>query len=72
MSFDSYSLGKQVGNAKQVMPPGYVLWWLEGHYLWQHENDVDQGHISVDRWWVYRCAWKHYRSRLQAASKGDG
>jgi hypothetical protein len=63
VSFDSFSLGTKVGNAKQVMPPGYVLWWLEGHYLWRHDNDIDEGAITVDRWQAYREAWVYYHKR---------
>lgn len=41
------------------LPPGYRIAQLDsGHYLWT-KDDLTEGRISWDRWWVRRCAFEH-------------
>lgn len=49
------------------LPPGYRVVQLDsGHYVWM--TDTAEGLISVDRWWVRRCAFAH--AAKSAAKEG--
>lgn len=51
------------------LPPGYKVIQLDsGHFMWVLNGEVE-GPISVDRWWVRRCAFAHYEEQR---SKKEG
>ncbi len=53
------------------LPSGYRIVQLDsGHFLWVRDcgnGDHDkEGLISVDKWWVRRCAFMHAAGELEA------
>lgn len=58
----NYEIGRQVGNSKQLLPPGYSLHRSEGYFfvtLGKSESGIDW-----NKWRLYRWAWAHYRKTL--------
>lgn len=58
-----YRIGAQVGNAKQVMPPGYSLWFVDDHYMWVEDSTERESGADWNRWRVRRSAWTDYEER---------
>lgn len=53
---------RQVGNKKQVMPPGFSLGGGDGElFFWVHNETEMEGVGCWDKWRCYRSAWKIYR-----------
>lgn len=50
----------QVGNKRQIMPPGYVMLYTDSHFVWIHIETGAESSIHWDRWAVYRGAWARY------------
>jgi len=49
------------------LPDGYRVIQLDsGYYLWEmdHPTKCVEGSISLDRWWVRRCAFAHHAGKI--------
>jgi len=60
---------KQVGNKKQVMPPGYVMAYTGSHFLYIRESDEVESAICWDKWTIYRWAWEDYHNWIEKEEK---
>lgn len=62
----NYEIGRQIGNSKQLLPPGYSLHKVDGHFIVVFPNGAESG-IDWNRWRLYRGAWAHYRKKQEAS-----
>jgi len=66
----NYEVGRQVGNPKQLLPPGYSLHRTEDHFIIVFPDGAESG-IDWNRWRLYREAWRHFRRTEQEAGERE-
>lgn len=65
---EEIEIGRQVGNKKQLLPPGYSLHIVDDYYIVVRGADNAEFGVDWNRWRLYRQAWNDHRKRSSLPS----